>query len=114
MFDGYVAIKLNPQMRGHAEIVGTFVNDGGEQSVIRSVDFIYHVVSKNKINILDPEVVTYQGDSVSNFIASESTFDFFFFKQKNIKNINMNVYKTKNVYIFQNTDDVAFICVSAP
>ncbi|WP_396243827.1 hypothetical protein [Hafnia paralvei] len=112
ILDGNIFLSLNNKMQGHAEIIGYLTRNGGSQDIIRSVDFKYRVISPKKLVIYDARLVTYSHDSVEESFAPEPILDFLFFRYKDLKEININVNKVKNTYLFGRANNFVFACTS--
>ncbi len=65
-----------------------------------------------KLVIYDARLVTYSHDSVDESFAPEPILDFLFFRYKDLKEININVNKVKNTYLFGHANNFVFACTS--
>lgn len=99
-------------MQGHAEITGFLTNNGLTQNVIRSVDFKYRVSEPKHIVIYDAQLVTYFHDSTEKTFSPEPILDFLFFRNKDLKEINVSINKIKNTYLFGRANNFVFVCTS--
>ncbi|WP_367299652.1 hypothetical protein [Hafnia alvei] len=112
LLDGNISFSLNDKMQGHAEITGYLTKNGVSQDVIRSVDFKYRVVAPKRIVIYDAQLITYFHDSVDESFSPEPILDFLFFRNKDLKEINISVHKIKNTYLFGRANNFVFACTS--
>lgn len=112
LLDGNISFSLNDKMQGHAEITGFLTNNGLTQNVIRSVDFKYRVPEAKHIVIYDAQLVTYFHDSTEKSFSPEPILDFLFFRNKDLKEINVSINKVKNTYLFGRANSFVFVCTS--
>lgn len=112
LLDGNISFGLNDKMQGHAEITGFLTNNGLTQNVIRSVDFKYRVSEPKRIVIYDAQLVTYFHDSTEKTFSPEPILDFLFFRNKDLKEINVSINKIKNTYLFGRANNFVFVCTS--